>query len=278
MKKHTYIPALLTLVFLASSCTLPAVHDPAPRRDQETKAGASSPPPEKPATVIRPETKGKRVSLIPKDNTAQPATETPPPDKTLTQGQEPPQSVPSPAPPPQPPAPQPQVFTDYNTGLVFTYQRPWRVVSTQGEGSVLGRDGKSQLTTRFVTLTTDKDKSTQRGYFYVAGDSIAETIGKTVQSVKSMLGTGDKQAPQGKTPLDVLLTQKHFPNLIIEKRYQGNDGGMIVQKCRHKQLPGAFQVYHIFIEDKVASFSLSELKNRQLKLEMQQIVLSTRKP
>lgn len=275
MKKHTCIPALLTLVFLAASCTLPAVHDPTPRRDQETKAGASAPPPEKPAPVIRPETKGKRISLIPKDNTTQPATETPPPDKTLSQGQEPPQSVPAPASPPQPPAPQPLVFTDYNTGLVFSYQRPWRVVSTQGEGSVLGRDGKSQLTTRFVTLTTDKDKSTQRGYFYVAGDSIAGAIGKTVQS---MFGVGDKHTTQGKTPLDVLLTQKHFPNLIIEKRYRGNDGGVIVQKCRHKQLPGSFQVYHVFIEDKVASFSLSEVTNRQLKFEMQQIVLSTKKP
>ena len=53
---------------------------------------------------------------------------------------------------------------------------------------------------------------------------------------------------------------------------------MVVQECRHKQLPGQIQVYHIFIGDKVASFSLSELKNRQIKLEMQQIVLSTRKP
>ncbi|MFA6497982.1 MAG: hypothetical protein WC256_09350 [Desulfurivibrionaceae bacterium] len=272
MKKHTYIPAMLVLVFLVSNCTLPAVHDPAPRTDKETKVN-TTPPPEKPATAVRPETKGKRVSLIPKDNAAQTATGTPQ-DKTTAPAQDA-QPAPAQSQPPQPPTPQPQVFTDYNTGLVFTYQRPWRVVSTQGEGSILGRDGQSQLTTRFATLTTDKDKSTQRGYFYVAGDSIAGAIGKTVQS---MLGTGDKQATREKTPLDVLLTQKHFPNLIIEKRYRGNDGGVIVQKCRHKQLPGAFQVYHVFIEDKVASFSLSEAKNRQLRLEMQQIVLSTRKP
>ncbi len=272
MKKHTYIPAMLALVFLVSNCTLPAVHDPSPRTDKETKAVPSSPP-EKPTATVRPETKGKRVSLIPKDTVTQTATGTPP-DKAAvpTQDAQPAQSPPQ---PPQPPAPQPQVFTDYNTGLIFTYQRPWRVVSTQGEGSILGRDGQSQLTTRFVTLTTDKDKGTQRGYFYVAGDSIADAIGKTVQS---MLGTGNKQATREKTPLDVLLTQKHFPNLIIEKRYRGNDGGVIVQKCRHKQLPGSFQVYHVFIEDKVASFSLTEVKNRQLKLEMQQIVLSTRKP
>lgn len=272
MKKHTYIPTLLTLVFLAGSCTLPAVHDPAARRDQETKAGASAPPPEKPATAIRPETKGKRVSLIPKDNAVQ-TTQEPAADKTVA----PPQEA-QPAAPTPPPQPQPQVFTDYNTGLIFTYQRPWHLVSTQGEGSILGRDGHSQLTVRFVTLTTDKDKSTQRGYFYVAGDSITGAIDKTVQSMKSLLGAGDKQAAREKTPLDVLLTKKHFPNLIITKRYQGNDGGVAVQECRHKQLPGPIQVYHIFIEDKVASFSLSEVKNRRLKLEMQQIVLSTRKP
>ncbi|MCX5863694.1 MAG: hypothetical protein NTW42_01260 [Deltaproteobacteria bacterium] len=272
MKKYAYIPTLLALVFLVSNCTLPAVHDPAPRPDKETKA-APSPPPEKPAAAARPETKGKRVSLIAKDNAAQTATGTPQ-DKATAPGQDV-QADQPPSQSPQPPAPQPQIFTDYNTGLIFTYQRPWRVVSTQGEGSILGRDGQSQLTTRFVTLTTDKDKSTQRGYFYVAGDSIAGAIGKTVQSI---FGTGDKQAPRAKTPLDVLLTQKHFPNLIIEKRYRGNDGGVIVQKCRHKQLPGSFQIYHVFIDDKVASFNLTEVKNRQLKLEMQQIVLSTRKP
>lgn len=268
MKKYAYIPTMLALVFLVSNCTLPAVHDPAPRPDKETKAAPSSPP-EKPAAAVRPETKGKRVSLIAKDNAAQTAT------GTIAAPAQDAQPVQAQAQPPQPPAPQPQVFTDYNTGLIFTYQKPWRVVSTQGEGSILGRDGQSQLTTRFVTLTTDKDKSTQRGYFYVAGDSIAGAIGKTVQS---MLGTGDKQAAREKTPLDVLLTQKHFPNLIIEKRYRGNDGGVIVQKCRHKQLPGSFQIYHVFIDDKVASFNLTEVKNRQLKLEMQQIVLSTRKP
>ncbi len=272
MKKHIYIPALLALVFLVGGCTLPAVREPARRTNKETTAGGSSQP-EKPATAVRPETKGKRVSLIPKDNAAQTAKGTPP-DKGTAPAQEA-QPAPPQLQPPQPPAPQPQVFTDYNTGLVFTYQRPWHLVSTQGEGSILGRDGHSQLTTRFATLTTDKDKSSQRGYFYVPGDSLTGTIGKTL---KSILGVEDKHAAPGKTPIDVLLTQKHFPNLIIEKRYRGNDGGVIVQKCRHKQLPGSFQVYHVFIEDKVASFSLSEVKNRQLKLEMQQIVLSTRKP
>jgi len=275
MKKHIYIPAMLTLLFLVGGCTLPPVHDPIPRTDKETPAVKNSQA-EKPAAAVRPETKGKRVSLIPKDTATQTAKETPPDKATVpTQDAQPATPQSQPAQPPQPPAPQPQVFTDYNTGLVFTYQRPWRVISTQGEGSILGRDGQSQLTTRFATLTTDKEKSTERGYFYVEGDSIAGAIGKTVQS---MLGTGNKQAAREKTPLDVLLTQKHFPNLIIEKRYRGNDGGVIVQKCRHKQLPGAFQVYHVFIDDKVASFSLSDVKNRQLKLEMQQIVLSTRKP
>ena len=275
MKKYAYSSALLALVFLVGGCTLPAVHDPTPRMDKETTAGKSSPP-EKPASTVRPEIKGKRVSLIPQDKGAQTAKETPL-DKPPAPAQEA-QPAPAPPPPPQPPAAPTQVFTDYNTGLVFTYQRPWHLVSTQGEGSVLGRDGHSQLTTRFVTLTTDKDKSSQRGYFYVAGDSITGAIGKTVQSMKSMLGVGDKQAASGKTPLDVLLTRRHFPNLIIEKRYRGNDGGVIVQECRHKKLPGPIQVYHIFIGDKVASFSLSDLKNRQLKLEMQQIVLSTKKP
>ena len=276
MKKYAYIPTMLTLVLLAGGCTLPAVHDPAtPHTDKETPTGKSAQP-EKPVSAVRAETKGKRISLIPKDKATQTATDTPP-EKGSAPIQEA-QPAPSQPQPPLPPAPQPQVFTDYNTGLIFTYQRPWHVVSTQGEGSILGRDGRSQLTTRFITLTTDKEKSAQRGYFYVAGDSITAAIGKTVQSMKSMLGAGEKQTPQGKTPLDVLLTQKHFPNLIIDKRYRGNDGGMVVQECRHKQLPGQIQVYHIFIGDKVASFSLSELKNRQIKLEMQQIVLSTRKP
>jgi len=271
MKKYTYIPTVLVLVFLVSGCTLPAVHDPTPPRTDKETTASKSPQPEKPAAAVRPETKGKRISLIPKDNATQTVKETPP-DKPPASAQE---AQPAPPSQPQPPAPQPQVFTDYNTGLVFTYQRPWRVVSTQGEGSILGRDGHSQITTRFATLTTDKDKSAERGYFYIEGDSIAGAIGKTVQS---MLGAGNKQTAREKTPLDVLLTQKQFPNLIIEKRYRGNDGGVIVQKCRHKQLPGAFQVYHVFIEDKVASFSLSDVKNRQLRLEMQQIVLSTRKP
>jgi len=259
MKKHARILTMLALIFLAGGCTLPAVHDPASRTDKAAPGGKTSPP-EKSDTAARPETKGKRVSLIPQDKTAQIAKEVAPAQEAQ--------------PAPAKPAPQPQAFTDYNPGLVFTYQKPWRVVSTQGEGSILGRDGHSQLTTRFVTLTTDKDKSTERGYFYVPADSLTGTIGKTLQSI---LGIEDKQEAPGKPPIDVLLTQKHFPNLIIEKRYRGNNGGVIVQKCRNKQLPGPIQVYHIFIGDKVASFSLSEVKNRQLKLEMQQIVLSTKK-
>jgi hypothetical protein len=260
MKKHARILTMLALIFLAGGCTLPAVHDPASRTDKAA-TGGTPPQPEKSATAARPETKGKRVSLIPQDKAVQTAKEVAPAQEAQ--------------PAPAKSAPQPQVFTDYNTGLVFTYQKPWRVVSTQGEGSILGRDGHSQLTTRFVTLTTDKDKSMERGYFYVPADSLTGTIGKTLQSI---LGIEDKQEAPGKPPIDVLLTQKHFPNLIIEKRYRGNNGGVIVQKCRNKQLPGLIQVYHIFIGDKVASFSLAEVKNRQLKLEMQQIVLSTRKP
>ena len=266
MKKHACILTMLALIFLASGCTLPAVHDPAPHTDKAATGGKTSPP-EKTATAVHPETKGKRISLIPQDKAAQTAKETPSAKEVAP--------VQDAQPAPAKPAPLPQVFTDYNTGLIFSYQKPWRVVSTQGEGSILGRDGHSQLTTRFVTLTTDKDKSSQRGYFYVPADSLTGTIGKTLQSI---LGIEDKQATPGKPPIDVLLTQKHFPNLIIEKRYRGNNGGVIVQKCRNKQLPGPIQVYHIFIGDKVASFSLAEVKNRQLKLEMQQIVLSTRKP
>jgi hypothetical protein len=270
MKKHTPIPAMLALVFLVGGCILPPVHDPTLRSDKETAAEKSSQP-ERPVTAVRPETKGKRISLIPKDNTAQTTKETPPePAPVSSQGK--------PPAPPQAQLPKPtptQVFTDYNTGLAFTYPRPWHLVSTQGDGPVLGRDGHSQLTARFATLTTDKDKGEQRGYFYVSSDSLSGTIGKTL---KSILGVADKQTTQEKTPIDVLLTQKHFPSLIIEKRYRGNNGGVMVQICRHKKLPGPIQVYHIFIGDKVASFSLSELKKRQLKLEMQQIVLSTIKP
>lgn len=273
MKKSAQIPAMLALVFLAGGCTLPPVHDPAPRADQERTAGKSSPP-EKPAPTVRPESKGKRISLIPKDDTAHPPQATPPEKAVAPAPAQEAQPVPpQPQTPPQPQ--QSQVFTDYNTGLTFTYQRPWHLVSTQGDGPVLGRDGHSQLTARFVTLTTDPDKGAHKGYFHVPGESIAAAIGKTVQS---MLGGGDKQAAREKAPLDVQLTRKHFPNLIIQKRYRGNAGGIIVQECRHRQLPGPVQVYHIFSGDQVASFSLSEVKNRQLKLEMQQIVLSTRKP
>lgn len=259
---------MLALVFLVGACALPAVHDPNRRPDQETAAG-KIPPPEKPAPAVRPETKGKRVSLIPQDKAAQTAKETPPPDK------EPAPPAPETPPAPPQPLPQTQVFTDYNTGLTFSYPRPWHLVSTHGDGPILGRDGHSQLTARFATLTTDKEKGAQAGYFYAPEDSLTGTIGKTL---KSMLGLGDKRTTPGKIPIDVLLTQKHFPSLVIEKRYRGNDGGVMVQKCRHKKLPGLIQVYHIFIQDKVASFSLSELENRQLKLEMQQIVLSTKKP
>lgn len=260
MRNHPYLPTLFALVFLIGGCTMPAVHDPSQHPPNKAATTGASSPPEKPAPTVHAETKGKRVSLIPQEN-AGPATKSPQPGKT-----------PAPAKAAPPP---PQIYTDYNTGLTFSYQRPWHLVSTQGTGPILGRDGHSQLTARFISLTTDKDKDTQPGYFYVPGESIATAIGNSVQS---MLNAGEKQPARGKTPLDVLLTQRHFPNLIIEKRYRGNDGGVVVQKCRHKQLPGQIQVYHIFIGDKVASFSLSEVKNRQLKLEMQQIVLSTKKP
>jgi len=258
MKKTAAIPAILALLVLAGGCTLPAVKDPLSQPTKET-AGKSTQP-EKPAAAAPPETQGKRVSLIPKEKAAQAAKETPP--------------APAPPQPQPPPLPQKQVFTDYNTGLTFTYQRPWHLVSTHGDGPILGRDGHSQLTARFATLTADKDKGAQTGHFYVPEDSLTGTIGK---KIKSVLGLDDTKAAQGKTPLDVLLTQKQFPNLVIEKRYRGNNGGVVVQKCRHKQLPGPIQVYHIFIGDTVASYSLSEITNRQLKLEMQQIVLSTKK-
>lgn len=267
MKKHTLIPAILVLFSLASGCTLPPVHDPTPRMDKISAADNNSQR-EKPAPIIHPATKGKRISLVGNNNTTtQAAKENPPAPVEEEQPLSPPQ--------PQSSEQQPQIFTDYNTGLVFTYQQPWHLVSTQGEGSVFGRDDHSQLITRFVTLTTDNEQSSQRGYFYVPEDSLTGKIGK---KLKVILGLDDKPPAQRKTPLDVLLTKKHFPNLIVTKRYRGNNGEIIVQKCRHKELPGSFQVYHVFIEDKVASFSLSETKNRHIKLEMQQIALSTRKP
>lgn len=267
MKRYAYLPTMLLLSFLAGACTLPAVHDPTLHPARETTAEKSAQP-EKPAPAVRPETKGKRISLIPQDKAAQPAKELSPDKEAVPPPEE------QPAPPPAAPAPQTQVFTDYNTGLTFSYPRPWHLVSTQGDGPILGRDGHSQLSARFVTLTTDKDKGEQKGYFYAPEDSLSGTIGKTL---KSIFGLEDTQTTKGTPPIDVLLTQKHFPSLVVEKRYRGNNGGVIVQKCRHKQLPGSIQVYHIFIGDKVASFSLSELENRQLKLEMQQIVLSTKK-
>jgi len=270
MKKFTHIPAILALLFLIGGCTLPAVRGSTSRMERMPTA-ETPPPPEPPAIEIVPETQEKRVSLIPKDNAEQTARETPPVKPTApVQEAQPAQTE-----PPQPPTPQPQVFTDYNTGLVFTYPRPWHLVSTQGAGPVLGRDGHSQLTARFVTLTSDKNKGGYTGYFHVPHGSLRGTIGKTL---KSILGVEDEQTTSGNTPLDVLLTEKHFPSLIVEKRFRGNNGGIVVQHCRHRKLPGQIQVYHIFIEDKVASFSLSDLNNRQFKLEMQQIVLSTKKP
>lgn len=270
MKKPAYIPAMFALVFLAGGCTLPVVHDPAALPNQEAKVAASAPP-EKPAPPVRLEVKGKQAPLVPTYNAGQTAKEIPP-AKAVARS---PEAQPAQTPPLRPPVPQLQLFTDYQTGLAFSYHRPWHLVSTKGDGPVLGRDGRSQLTARFATLTTDKDKGEQPGYFHVPDDSLSGKIGKTL---KSILGIEGNQASPGSTPLDVLLTQKHFPDLIIEKRYRGNNGGMVVQQCRHKQLPGPIQVYHIFIGDKVASFSLSDLKNRRLKLEMQQIVFSTRKP
>jgi len=162
MKKPAAIPVILTLLLLVGGCTLPAVKDPVPLPTKET-AGKSTQP-EKPAAAATPETQGKRVSLIPKEKAAQAAKETPP--------------APAPPLPQPPPLPQKQVFTDYNTGLTFTYQRPWHLVSTLGDGPILGRDGHSQLTARFVTLTTDKDKGAQTGHFYVPEDSLTGTIGK----------------------------------------------------------------------------------------------------
>ena len=269
MKKTAYLPAMFALVFLAGGCTLPAVHDPATRPTKETKTERSFPP-KKPAGTVRLETKGKQAPLPPKDKATQTAKEIPP-AKTTAQN---PEAQPAQTQPPQPPVPQPQIFTNYQTGLSFSYQRPWHLVATKGDGPILGRDGRSLLTARFATLTTDKEKGEQPGYFHVPEESLSGKIGKTL---KSILGIEDNQATPGSPPLDVLLTQKHFPDLIIEKRYQGDNGGVIVQKCRHNQLPGPIQVYHLFIGDKVASYSLSEMKNRKLKLEMQQIVFSTRK-
>src|SRR3989338_7861131 len=88
MKKYAYIPTMLALVFLVSNCTLPPVHDPAPapRTEKDTKTVPSSPP-ENPAAAVRPETKGKRVSLIAKDNTPQTAPGTAP-DKTTAPTQD----------------------------------------------------------------------------------------------------------------------------------------------------------------------------------------------
>jgi hypothetical protein len=263
MKKHACIPAMLALVFLAGACAMPAVQGSASQTDKKTTTGERARP-EKPSSAVPPETTEKRASLITKDEAAPTARKTAPDEPPAPAARE-----------AQAASPEPLVFTDHATGLIFTYQRPWHLVSTRGEGPLLGRDGRSQLAARFATLTTDKNKGERPGYFYVPGDSLPRAIGK---SVKAMLGLAEKQAPQGTTPVDVLLTQKHFPSLIIEKRYQGNDGRMVVQQCRHKQLPNPIQVYHIFIGDKVASFSLSELDNRQLKLEMQQIVFSTRNP
>ncbi|MFA7383947.1 MAG: hypothetical protein WC001_10905 [Desulfurivibrionaceae bacterium] len=267
MKKHTYIQGICALIFLVGGCTLPAVHDPSLRTDKKTPTDTSSQPAEATAPVLL-ETKGK---LLPKDHAAQPSKEKPP-GKTVA----PPAQEKQPPPPvPLPPAPpHPQVFTDYQTGLAFSYQHPWRLVSNKREGVILGRDGHFQLTARFATLTKDKDREEQIGYFYVPNNSLRGSIGKTLKSILGIEGQQTNSAP----PLDVLLTQKHFPDLIIEKRYRGNNGGVIVQNCRHKRLPGQIQVYHIFIGDKVASFSLAGMKDRRLKLEMQQIVFSTRKP
>lgn len=268
MKNHIYIPALLALIFLAGGCALPPVQG-YPPRTQQKKQSEVSPVPEKIVPKVNLTTPGKSAPQIPKED----------PPKAVDQTLQAKAPTPAKEAPPQPTQPaltqKTKIFKDNATGLTFTYERPWHLVSNHEKGPVLGRDGRSQLTARFVTLTTDRNRGEQEGYFYVPADSLSGKIGKTL---KTILGVEDNLATKGKIPLDVLLTQKHFPDLIIEKRYRGNDGKVLVQRCRHRKLPGQVQVYHVFIGDKVASYSLSELKNRKLKLEMQQIVFSTRKP
>ncbi len=176
--------------------------------------------------------------------------------------------------PVQPPSASVQVFRDYKTGLAFTYQRPWDIIKTEWDGPNLGNGG-SHLAVRFSILTTDKKKARKAGFLRVAAPTVGAAVVNSLQSVSDE-GSGSSKKPA--TPLDVLLTKKHFPHLKIEQRYRGNDGRSIVQTCRQINLPDPIYVYHLFEGERVASFAAQSFGNQRLRMEMQEIVYSTHKP
>jgi len=190
----------------------------------------------------------------------------------------------------QPPAAQtapatPQEFRDFTSGLAFTYAQPWYVVRTEWEGPILGRNGKSIITVRFATLTTDKKKASQPGFLYATADSVANAIVYSLSTltkpISYLLGLGSGGGGKKKPPLpfDIALTQKHFPAYQIEERGRGNDGRTIFHLCRQgKSADAEFVVYHVIEGEKVASFLVHAAKDVQLRQEAQRIVESTRLP
>ena len=182
------------------------------------------------------------------------------------------------------PAP-PQEFRDFTTGLAFIYAQPWYVVRTDWAGPILGKEGKSIMTVRFATLTTDKKKAGQPGFLYATADSVANAIvyglSSLTKPISNFLGLGSGSGGKKKPPLpfDIALTQKHFPSYQIEQRGRGNDGRTIFHLCRQgKSTDAEYIVYHVIEGEKVASFLVHAAKDVPLRLEAQRIVESTRLP
>jgi len=179
----------------------------------------------------------------------------------------------------------PQEFRDFTSGLAFTYAQPWYVVRTDWAGPILGRNGKSIITVRFATLTTDKKKASQPGFLYATADSVANAIvyglSTLTKPISEFLGLGSGGGGKKKPPLpfDIALTQKHFPAYQIEERGRGNDGRTIFHLCRQgKNADAEFIVYHVIEGEKVASFLVHAAKDVHLRQEAQRIVGSTRLP
>lgn len=169
----------------------------------------------------------------------------------------------------------PKTFKDFRTGLAIAYAQPWYIAKTEMLGPIFAKNGKSYMTVAFHILTTDSKKARQRGYSEIVAYSVADGLRMLFESV-SLIKSQPK--PQPKDPADVAITKQAFPYLEIQWRYRGNDGRSIIHECRDKNIDQDVIVYHIFEEDKVASFAMYFNGDRQLLAEMEKIALSVHKP
>jgi hypothetical protein len=156
---------------------------------------------------------------------------------------------------------QPKTFEDYQTGLTVTFQYPWYIVRTDWKGPIFGKDGKSYMDAAFTTITKDKGKSAEPGFIYTAADTIANGV---ISVLQTLTFQKESHKPKKSEPMDVMLTQKLFPNLNISFRYRGNDGRSIIQECRPKTREQTVYVYHVIAQDKIASFAMYNDDNKPL--------------